>query len=280
MRTEQLVRQAAGRSDVKVRLFDARPWDVVAAVADRFHEGRAFLVGDAAHAIPPTGGFGGNTGIHDAHNLAWKLAFVLKHGAQPALLDSYDAERRHAAERTLAQALARLASWFKDPTKRLPPVEPIVDDFAVIFGQLYPNGAVVPEGNVGNDEFEDPRQPSGRPGSRAAHFMLDADGGRLAVHDLFNREVVRGRVRWRAHGLTRQGRCARGASCPCPGPHRRRKTTERCMRSSPADGVNPDGAVLVRPDGVIAWRAKEAAADPQTELRRVLARLGLVVSRP
>ena len=210
------------------------------------------------------------------------MAFVLKHGAQPALLDSYDAERRHAAERTLAQALARLASWFKDPTKRLPPVEPIVDGFAVIFGQLYPNGAVVPEGNVGNDEFEDPRQPSGRPGSRAAHFMLDADGGRLAVHDLFNREFVllagcdggawtdaAGTLRARSELPVSQVRIA------ADGPDR-----EMHAEFTRKYGVNPDGAVLVRPDGVIAWRAKEAAADPQTELRRVLARLGLVESRP
>ena len=57
-----------------------------------------FLVGDAAHRFPPTGGFGMNSGIQDAHNLAWKLAFVLRGRAGDALLDSYDVERRPVAE--------------------------------------------------------------------------------------------------------------------------------------------------------------------------------------
>jgi 2-polyprenyl-6-methoxyphenol hydroxylase-like FAD-dependent oxidoreductase len=76
-RTRDLVRQAAGRHDTRADLFDARSWEVAAFIADRFREGRAFILGDAAHTMPPTGGFGGNTGIHDAQNLAWKLAYVL-----------------------------------------------------------------------------------------------------------------------------------------------------------------------------------------------------------
>ncbi len=88
-----LVRRAAGRDDVRADLFDARSWEVAAYVADRFRSGRVFLVGDAAHVMPPTGGFGGNTGIHDAHNLAWKLAAVHRGDARDALLDTYDAER-------------------------------------------------------------------------------------------------------------------------------------------------------------------------------------------
>jgi 2-polyprenyl-6-methoxyphenol hydroxylase-like FAD-dependent oxidoreductase len=278
-RTEQLVRQAAGRADTAVRLFDARHWDVIATVADRFREGRAFLVGDAAHAIPPTGGFGGNTGIHDAHNLAWKLAFVLRHGADTTLLDSYDAERRHAAERTQAQALARLASWFKDPTRRLPPVESIVDDFAVIFGQLYPNGAVVSEGNVGDDEFEDPRHPSGRPGSRAAHFVLNTNGRRVAIHDLFDEECVLltssdgsdwadAAATLRAHGSLPL------SHVPVGGDDNGQGAAELTLKY----GVNPDGAVLVRPDGVIAWRARTATSDNYTELRRALTHVGLRVA--
>jgi putative polyketide hydroxylase len=278
-RTEELVRRAAGRSDVVVRLFDARHWDVVAAVADRFHAGRAFLVGDAAHAIPPTGGFGGNTGIHDAHNLAWKLAFVLKRGADATLLDSYDAERRHAAERTLAQALARLASWFKDPTKRLPPVEAIVDDFAVIFGQLYPDGALVSEGNIRDDEFEDPRNPSGRPGSRAPHFLLNANGRQIAIHDLFDKECVllagSDRSPWADTAAALRSHGALPLShAPVTGDDNGKVVAEFTRKY----GVTRDGAVLVRPDGVIAWRARAATADAHMELRSALTKLGLRVS--
>ena len=116
-------------------------------VADRFSDGRVFLVGDSAHVMPPTGGFGGNTGIQDAHNLAWKLDAVTRGAAGRELLDTYDAERRPVADRTVAQALARLQAWFKDPGRKLPPPEPIVDDNAVIFGYRYPAGAFVAEGD-------------------------------------------------------------------------------------------------------------------------------------
>src|SRR5256885_309338 len=93
--------------------------------------------------MPPTGGFGGNTGIHDAHNLAWKLALVTRGIAGSTLLDTYDAERRPIAEATLAQSLARLAAWFQNLGDRLPPAVKIRDDMDVIFGQRYPNGAFI-----------------------------------------------------------------------------------------------------------------------------------------
>ena len=68
-----------------------------------------FLAGDSAHAMPPTGGFGGNTGVADAHNLAWKLALVSAGLAGPRLLDTYDAERRPISALTVEQAYTRYA---------------------------------------------------------------------------------------------------------------------------------------------------------------------------
>ena len=72
-----------------------------------YQAGRIFLAGDAAHTMPPTGGFGGNTGIHDAHNLAWKLALVLRGAAGPALLETYNAERHPAGAQAVEQAYNR-----------------------------------------------------------------------------------------------------------------------------------------------------------------------------
>ncbi len=69
--------------------------------AERFRDRRCFLLGDAAHVHSPMGAQGMNTGLQDAHNLAWKLALVIKGGARPALLDTYDEERRPVAERLL-----------------------------------------------------------------------------------------------------------------------------------------------------------------------------------
>src|SRR5690606_9764361 len=70
--------------------------------ADRFRDGRIFLAGDAAHVMSPFGARGLNSGAADAENLAWRLAWVLRHGADPALLDAYEAERRGAARENLA----------------------------------------------------------------------------------------------------------------------------------------------------------------------------------
>lgn len=186
-----LIRRGAGRPDVSVEIVDVRPWEAAALVADRYREGRAFLVGDAAHVMPPTGGFGGNTGIQDAHNIAWKLEAVLRHAAGESLLDTYDAERRPVAERTMAQALARLQAWFKDPSKRLPPAEPIIDDHAVMFGYRYPKGAfVADEDDQANPAFEDPRTPSGRPGTRAPQLIVEHRGTRISTIDLFSGQWV------------------------------------------------------------------------------------------
>src|SRR4029434_6086921 len=122
----EIIRAGVGVPDLPVKITGLARWRSTSDVARRFAEGRICLAGDAAHLMPPNGGFGGNTGIQDAHNLAWKLALVLKGQAGPPLLDSYDQERRPVAERTLAQALARLQAWFKDPSKRQPPAEPII----------------------------------------------------------------------------------------------------------------------------------------------------------
>ena len=72
-------------------------------MAERYRRGRVFLAGDAAHEMPPTGGFGLNTGVQDVHNLAWKLAAVLHGWAGPSLLDTYDAER-HPCGRAITEA--------------------------------------------------------------------------------------------------------------------------------------------------------------------------------
>jgi len=97
---------------------------------------------------------------HDTYNIAWKLEAVLRHGAGDSLLDTYDAERRPVAEHTMSQALTRLQAWFKDPSKKLPPAEPIIDDYAVMFGYRYRTGAFVDDDeNSSERAFDDPRAP-------------------------------------------------------------------------------------------------------------------------
>ncbi|KAF2630708.1 hypothetical protein BU25DRAFT_245695 [Macroventuria anomochaeta] len=104
-------------------------------VTDRLqsHGGLVFIAGDAAHTMPPTGGLGGNTGIGDAHNLAWKLAFVLKGQASLSLLEGYTIERQPVNAFTVDQATARFYN-------RIDHVQP---NLTVELGYRHPKGAVV-----------------------------------------------------------------------------------------------------------------------------------------
>ena len=88
------IRAAVGHRDLAVDIHSVQSWAMTAQVANRYRHGCTFLIGDAAHRFPPTGGLGLNTGVHDAHNLAWKLAWEIAGRAPANLLDTYEAERR------------------------------------------------------------------------------------------------------------------------------------------------------------------------------------------
>lgn len=265
-RCRELVARGAGRDDVRADLVDARPWEVAAKVARRFRQGRCFLVGDTAHLMPPTGAFGGNSGIHDAHNLAWKLAYVLRGDADGALLDTYDEERHPVIEATLEQALGRLRRWFRDLSGKLPPTGEVVPDYDVVFGQRYRAGALVPEG-AGDAPFVSHTQLSAEPGTRAPHVIAKENGEERSTLDYFGRNFVLlcGREsRWPdvvanvlRHGKTLE--CVPLAACDNEWPER--------------FGVAADGAVLVRPDGFVAWRAHDWPAAPDAALTGALQRL-------
>ncbi len=159
----ELVRAGVGVADLDVKIDGCTRWRATADVAQRFQEGRIFICGDAAHLMPPNGGLGGNTGIHDAHNLAWKLAMVLKGHASSALLDTYETERKPVARFTVEQAfsryVARTAPWLSATQQ----TEPLVHDFDIELGYLY---------GVPGRVHADPRTTRGVPGSRAPHVWL------------------------------------------------------------------------------------------------------------
>ncbi|MGW4247353.1 FAD-dependent monooxygenase [Nocardia sp. NPDC004722] len=104
------IRTMVGTDDIELTILARSAWDTGTFVADEYRRDRVFLVGDAAHRHAPWGGYGGNTGVADAHNLVWKLAATLRGTAGPDLLDSYAAERRPRA--VIAVEQARLGTEF------------------------------------------------------------------------------------------------------------------------------------------------------------------------
>ncbi|MES0027668.1 FAD-dependent monooxygenase [Mesorhizobium sp. M0040] len=258
----ELIIRGAGRSDITTRLVDARSWEVAALTARQFRRGRAFLVGDAAHVMPPTGAFGGNSGIHDAHNLAWKLAMVARGHADPSLLDSYDMERRPVIEATLAQALARLQKWFDDPSKRLPPPVAIVEDYDVVFGQRYTAGIVARESTPDDHPFQKSAELSGRPGTRLPHFAVGRAGQRISSLDLCDRDLLLlcADEAWCQAADAVSQRLRMPLTCHALGANE--DLIDLDHRWPSALGVESGGAVLVRPDGFVAWRSSHGVPDP------------------
>ncbi|WP_257014732.1 FAD-dependent monooxygenase [Rhodococcus sp. ACPA1] len=111
----RLIRLGIGLTDLEPRVDRIGTFTFAAQLADRWREGAAFLVGDAAHQITPRGGTGMNTAIQSAYDLGWKLAWVLRGWAGPQLLDTYEAERRPVAAHNVARSAdphggARLAA--------------------------------------------------------------------------------------------------------------------------------------------------------------------------
>src|SRR5581483_2753784 len=170
-RCVEYVRTALGDPELAVEIENVQRWVAQADWAERFRQGRVFLAGDSAHVMPPTGGYGGNTGVHDAHNLAWKLAYVLDGRAGEALLDTYDAERRPISASTVEQAYTRYVLRL-DPDLGKENLAPIVGDPQIDLGYRYRSAAVL-DADDDDGLYEDPNEPSGRPGTRAAQRPLD-----------------------------------------------------------------------------------------------------------
>src|SRR3954452_16609090 len=135
------LRTAIG-TDVPMEIVDIAPWQAEANWAERLRQGRVFLAGDAAHVVPPNGGFGGNAGVQDALNLAWKLAAVVKGEAGAAHLDTYEAERLPLCELTVEQAYTRYATRVV-PERGTQGVQPQIPDINLEIGLVMRSAAIL-----------------------------------------------------------------------------------------------------------------------------------------
>jgi 2-polyprenyl-6-methoxyphenol hydroxylase-like FAD-dependent oxidoreductase len=264
----ELLREGLG-ADIPVTIESIQKWECSALVAEKMRQGRVFLAGDSAHVMPPYGGFGGNTGIHDAQNLAWKLALVCNGRAGEGLLDTYHTERHPVAELTVEQAYARYV--LRGAPYRAPQgISPFVSDVNVDLGYCYDSPAVLADAPA--PLHAHPSTLQGRPGSRAPHVPLEREGRAISSIDLWGRGfvLVTGREghSWHTSGQRVASELpletlAIGAS----GLNDPNGVFEASY------GITPSGAVLVRPDGIVAWRAADDTGASAERLAGVLRRL-------
>ena len=219
----KVVRDLVGDPDLEMTIKSVSTWTVNNMYATTMSKGRVFCMGDATHRHPPSNGLGSNTSIQDAFNLAWKLAFVLKSTAGPALLDSYQAERAPIAKQIVTRANRSIEEFgpiFKalglldsiDPVKmqqnmdarcnntgaaeeqRVAIRKAIADKVyefdchGVEMNQRYRSGAAITDGQAEPAFTKDPElhcQQTSWPGARLPHaWVFSANGEKLSTLDL------------------------------------------------------------------------------------------------
>jgi len=276
-RCVELVRTALGSEPgLPVEIESIQRWSAMAATAASFQRGRVFLAGDAAHVMPPTGGWGGNTGVADAHNLAWKLAFASQGVAGPGLLDTYSAERRPISALTVEQAYTRYALRV-DPSLPRDDLMPPLDDAAIELGAIYRSPAVHSDA-APEQQLDDPHARTWTVGARVPHAPLTYDGNQLSTLDAASPGFAL--LAGDEHDLWRRAAGEAGETLGVavavqpvdPG-----SLPERAEPPAGTAGTGWTGAALIRPDGVIAWKPHAPAAEAAGQLTAVMAGL---LSRP
>lgn len=250
-----LVRAAIGLQDLEVRILQHGAWNTGVSVADAYRSGRVFLCGDAAHLMPPWGGFNATTGIADAHNLAWKLAAVMRGEAVPDLLDSYDAERRPLALRNGRQALLRTdfdARFGIETERNRDSFRELIDPGALILRHRYPAAGAPAhaEAPAAVDVLQ------AQTGTRFPHAWIQRGAERLSTLDLFGDSFVL------LAGPTASIAASTRASLDPATP--RVLAAGRDFVFSDGDwggltGLADSGTVLVRPDGFVLRRSDDGA---------------------
>ena len=274
---DRLIRKFMG-ADLDYEIVNVMKWTRAELVAERLRKGSVFLAGDAAHQLTPHGGMGMNTGISDAVDLGWKLAALHDGWGGPALLDSYDAERRPVAERVVASATSffktlsalprgpeiaeaseageRLRRRIAEACAALP-VHFTHESEGLQLGYRYdPSPICVDDGSAPPPDGLASYTPSARPGSRAPHAWLEQG---LSVIDHFGRGFT----------LLRFDQAAEVQPLVAA-------ARARHLPLSIVDIARPDIAalyerklVLVRPDGFVAWRADKPPLDSAALIDRV-----------
>jgi 2-polyprenyl-6-methoxyphenol hydroxylase-like FAD-dependent oxidoreductase len=299
-RLTQILEEVIGVEGTAIRVISVLPWQPTVKVVSAMQAGRIFLAGDAAHVMTPYGGKGANTGVQDVHNLIWKLAMVLQGQASRGLLQSYSDERQpvglYYAEQSGARADER--GLLKKPNfglvfsflsvmavnflrlQRLFPSLPL-RKLGGLFGlpnYRYCSGAVVEENPGDNLARCNPMQVtkfSAEPGTRLPHLWVNAEGSEISTLDVVSEEFVlltgEASGAWRQAAEMVSSQMALKVSVYSVG-----RKADLVYAGSDLDtrlGISSRGALLVRPDGFVAWRSRELPFDPAWALKSALERI-------
>jgi 2-polyprenyl-6-methoxyphenol hydroxylase-like FAD-dependent oxidoreductase len=258
-----LLRKLAG-GPFDYEMLNVSPWERRDYVARSYQQGRVFLAGDAVHECSPTGGIGMHMGLEEAVDLGWKLAAMVEGWGGPALLASYEIERRPIAVRNVKlatltyKAIAAIAGWskgvadWKIDSSWLSLPEHMKLDYC------YENSPIcVPDGTPARGENPARFVPSTRPGTRAPHAWLDDERSTL---DLFGDGFVLLRLGARPPAATALLDAARARGVPM---------REIVLPAPDVAALYETSLVLVRPDGHVAWRGNECPADAAAVVDRI-----------
>ncbi|CAF9928566.1 MAG: hypothetical protein HETSPECPRED_006884 [Heterodermia speciosa] len=281
-RCTELVKLALGMPEIHVSVISILPWQSTVRVAETLQKGRVFLAGDAAHQMPPWRGQGATTGIADVHNLAWKLGAVLKGEADPALLQTYNRERlpvgRLAAD--MSGAAADEYGLFDMNWSAILKLIPMAG-IMLGYGLRYASAAVVPD-----DVSQLLRIPwnipawfldlNGRPGTRLPHVWVHRHGQRISTLDVCDKDFVilaaeGGGDTWRKAAEKTADSLNITLSVYTIGPSG--DLVDVDYRWLYLAGLSATGALLIRPDGFVAWRAYALTEPLTTHLSQVMRRV-------
>jgi putative polyketide hydroxylase len=264
---------------IDLEIVDVAAWQPYERVADQFQCGRVFLVGDAAHTMPPFKAGGANTAIQSADNLAWKLAAVLTGVAGPELLSTYHTERHPVGRFNARQSLTgpSLAFLRLDENRpQLPPDEE-APMFALLIGYQYRSPAVVSDesGSANPNTVSLVEELRGQPGTRVPHAWVRRDDRQVSALDLlgpgFTLLTGDDGARWADAAASASAALGVPIAVHRIGPHGDAVDLDGAWAAS--TGLAPDAALLVRPDDFVGWRAARLPAEPENELREVLGQI-------